>query len=149
MTRKYLIAGLLACLTASLPCNTMANEADPAVQANARRMQLVIQVSDNDAAKWNLALNNARNIQSELGRANADIEIIVYGPGIAMLKMDSPVAVRVAEAGASGVKMVACQNTMATQKLSRDDMLPDIAYAKAGVLELAQRQRQGWAYIRP
>ena len=41
----------------------------------------VIQVSDNDPAKWNLALNNAKNVQAELGKDNADVEIVAYGPG--------------------------------------------------------------------
>jgi len=47
----------------------------------------VIQVSDGDQSKWNLALNNARNIQTDLGVANVDIEIVAYGPGIGMLKL--------------------------------------------------------------
>ena len=50
-----------------------------------------MQVSDGDAAKWNLALNNANNLQADLGAANVDIEIVAYGPGIGMLKSDSAV----------------------------------------------------------
>ena len=46
-----------------------------------KRNRVVIQVSDADPAKWNLALNNARNMQTDLGAANVDIEIVAYGPG--------------------------------------------------------------------
>jgi hypothetical protein len=109
----------------------------------------LIQVSDNDAQKWNLALNNARNMQDDLGPEATDLEIVVYGPGIGMLKSDSPVAKRVAEALGRGVKVVACENTMKAQKLTYDDMLPDIGYVQAGVVELMQKQQQGYAYIRP
>jgi len=112
--------------------------------------RMVIQVSDNDPQKWNLALNNARNVQDDLGGPEAtELEIVVYGPGIGMLKSDSPVAKRVADALKSGVKVVACENTMRSQKLSYPDMLPDIGYVTAGVVELMKRQQQGWAYIRP
>jgi len=100
-------------------------------------------------AKWNLALNNARNIQADLGAANVDIEIVAYGPGIGMLKLDSPVANRVDEANAAGVKVMACENTMKGQKLARSDMLGSVGYVNAGVVEIMQRQQQGWAYIRP
>jgi hypothetical protein len=55
-----------------------------------RRHGIVIQVSDNDPAKWNLALNNAKNLQDDVGAANVDIEIVAYGPGIGMLKLESP-----------------------------------------------------------
>jgi len=111
--------------------------------------KVVIQVSDNDPAKWNLALNNARNLQADLGRDNVEIEIVAYGPGLGMLKTDSAVANRVEETLGAGTKIVACENTMAAQKVARDDMLPKIGYVKAGVVELMQKQQQGWAYLRP
>lgn len=119
------------------------------VQPAAQRSKVVIQVSDSDPAKWNLALNNARNIQADLGAANVDIEIVAYGPGIGMLKFDSPVASRIGEAGAAGVKVMACENTMKGQKLVRSDMLDGIGYVAAGVVEIMQRQQQGWSYLRP
>jgi uncharacterized protein len=122
-----------------------------AVQAQqaATRSRVVFQVSDGETTNWNLALNNVRNIQTELGAANVDIEIVAYGPGIAMLKLDSPVGNRIAEAAAAGVKIVACENTMHGQHLSRSDMLNGIGYVSAGVVEIMQRQQQGWSYIRP
>ena len=120
-----------------------------AQQAAPQRAKVVIQVSDADQGKWNLALNNAKNIQTDLGAANVDVEIVAYGPGIGMLKMDSPVGGRVDEATSAGVKVIACENTMKGQKLTRADMLNGIGYVPAGVVELMSRQQQGWAYIRP
>jgi uncharacterized protein len=114
-----------------------------------QRSKVVIQVSDADPGKWNLALNNAKNIQSDLGAANVDIEIVTYGPGIDMLKLDSTVGGRVGEATKAGVKVIACENTMRGQKLTQADMLNGIGYVPAGVVELMSRQQQGWAYIRP
>lgn len=115
----------------------------------AQRNRVLIQVSDAEPAKWNLALNNAKNIQTDLGAANVDIEIVAYGPGIDMLKSDSIVGNRIAEAGKAGIKIVACENTMRGQKLTQPDMLTGIGYVPAGVVELMQRQQEGWAYIRP
>jgi hypothetical protein len=45
------------------------------------RPRVVLQMSEADPAKWNLALNNAKNIQTDLGAANVDIELVAYGPG--------------------------------------------------------------------
>lgn len=111
--------------------------------------KVVFQVSDADPAKWNLALNNAANVQTDLGRDNVAIEIVAYGPGIGMLKADSPAGARISSALASGVAVVACENTMKAQKLAREDMLPQIGYVPAGVTELMKRQQEGYAYIRP
>ena len=111
--------------------------------------RVVMQVSDADHAKWNLALNNARNLQADLGAANVAIEIVAYGPGIGMLKADSVVGNRIGEALGHGVKVAACENTMRGQKLQKSDMLDGIGYVAAGVVEIMQKQQDGWAYLRP
>ncbi len=118
-------------------------------QAPVSPNKVVFQVSDNDAGKWNLALNNARNVQQELGADKVQVEIVAYGPGIGMLKDDATTATRVTDAVKSGVVVVACENTMKGQKLTRADMNPAIGYAPAGVVEIMKRQAEGWAYIRP
>ena len=109
--------------------------------------KVVIQVSEGDPAKWNLALNNAKNVQKDL--KGAKIEIVAYGPGIGMLKADSEVANRVSEAVDSGMKVVACGNTMKGQKLTKEDMNAKVGYVQAGVVELMERQMEGYTYIRP
>lgn len=115
----------------------------------ATQTQVVFQVSDGDAAKWNLTLNNMHNLQVDLGHELADLELVVYGPGIGMLKIDSPVATRIADMLKSGVKIVACENTMKGMKLVHADMLADIGYVASGVVELVRKQQQGHIYIRP
>lgn len=136
-------AGLLALLLL-----TLGFAAAPVVHA-ADKQGVVIQVSDNDPAKWNLALNNAKNIQKDLGKDNVDIEIVAYGPGINMLKKDSEVGPRLDEVTLGGVAVSACQNTMKAQKLSEKDMHASVAYVPAGVIEIIKKQKAGWAYIRP
>jgi intracellular sulfur oxidation DsrE/DsrF family protein len=139
--RLFVQAGALAALALALP-GVLAQTA-PA------RSRLVIQMSDNDQAKWNLALNNAKNVQEDLGAANVDIEIVAYGPGINMIKLESPVGGRIADAMKAGVKVIACENTMHGQKLTKDDMAPNISYVPAGVTEIMKKQGEGWAYVRP
>jgi intracellular sulfur oxidation DsrE/DsrF family protein len=114
-----------------------------------QKQKVVIQVSDNDPAKWSLALNNARNVQQDLGKNNVEIEIVAYGPGLGMLKAESKVADRLAQALDNNVGLLACENTMTNTKVSRDEMYGGIAYVKAGVTHIMKRQQEGWAYIRP
>ena len=114
-----------------------------------QKQRVVIQVSDNDPAKWSLALNNAKNVQQDLGKDKVQIEIVAYGPGLGMLKAESKVADRLAQALDDNVGLLACENTMTNTKVSRNDMYGGIAYVKAGVTHIMKRQREGWAYIRP
>jgi intracellular sulfur oxidation DsrE/DsrF family protein len=113
------------------------------------KSKVVFQVSDGSPKAWNLALNNVKNVQANLGKENVDVEVVVYGPGIGMLKLDSEVGNRVDDAVKTGVKVVACENTMQGMKLTKDDMLPTIGYVPGGVIELMQKQKEGYSYIRP
>jgi intracellular sulfur oxidation DsrE/DsrF family protein len=124
---------------AAVALAAVVNAQQPAPPQN----RVVVQVSDADPAKWNLALNNARNLQADLGAKNVEIEIVAYGPGIGMLRSESIVGNRVGDALGAG------ENTMHAQKLVKADMLDGIGYVGAGVVEIMQRQQQGWAYLRP
>ena len=115
----------------------------------AAKQKVVFQVSDADPQKWNLALNNVRNVQEELGKDNVQIEIVAYGPGLGMLKRESKVQARLADALDNSVGLIACENTMHNTKTTKDDMYSGIGYTKAGVTHLMKRQAEGWAYIRP
>jgi len=127
--------GLVAVCTA-----TTASAADKAV----------FQVTENDPARWNLILGNVHNLQQGTAdTGGAEVEIVAFGPGIAMLKAGSPVAARISEALGDKVKVVACRNSMNAGKLTEADMLPDIGYVPSGVVEVMRKQQQGYAYIRP
>ena len=144
MKRQLLIKTALIALALGISgCGTIAQ------RTAATKTRVVFQVSDNDAGKWNLALNNAKNVQQELGADKVEIEIVAYGPGIGMLKADAVTNSRVMEATKSGIKVVVCENTMTVQKLTKADMNPVISYVPAGVVELMRLHSEGWAYIRP
>jgi intracellular sulfur oxidation DsrE/DsrF family protein len=114
----------------------------------AGRERAIFSVSDADPQKWSLTLGNIANAIEGIGVANADIELVVYGPGIAMLRKDSPVAERVAAALKSGVRVVACQNSMRGFHLDTADLVPGVGQVPSGVVELIRREHAGYAYVR-
>lgn len=144
--RLALVAILLALLGLALH---QANLGRMFGSATGKPHRLVMQVSDDDPKKWNLTLINARNVQREVGAQNVAIEIVVYGPAIEMLRIESEVGPGVDEAIKSGIKLVACENTMHGLHLTPADMLPDIGYTRTGVAYLMEKQEQGYAYVRP
>ena len=139
--RSLLVAGGAAVLAAVLPVAAQA-------QAQPARNRALFQVTDNDPARWNMILNNMTNLKEGVGSEGVEIELVAYGPGLLMLKADSPVKQRIADAVKSGVKVNACQNTMNGMKLTPADMQPEIGYVPSGVVEVMKKQQQGWAYIR-
>jgi uncharacterized protein len=120
----------------------------PFAQAQSKH-GVVIQVSDDSEKNWNQALNVVRNIQGEYGKDKIDIELVVFGHGAGLLKFDSPLANRIDDTLASGAHVVMCENTMKARQLTRADMHGKIGFVKAGVIEIIERQRQGWSVLRP
>jgi len=123
----------------------------PAVYAanSGQKTKIVIQVTDNNPAKWNLALNNAKNLQETFGKKNSTIEVVAYGPGLNMLKFDSSVSSRLEDIAAHGIKIAACGNTMKAMHLTLADLSPAVHEVPAGAVEIVRREREGYAYLHP
>lgn len=121
-----------------------------AAYADGAKHRVVLQVSDDDAKKWNLVLNVAENVQQAYGKDKVDIEIVAYGPGLKMLKSESKVAARLNKAQDSSISLYACANTMRKMKLTKGDLHPGMFIAAdGGVVHILQRQGEGWQAHRP
>ena len=110
---------------------------------------VVIQVSENDPAKWEMALINARNVRNAYGKKHMGIEIVAYGPGLNMFRADSSAAAGVEQAAKQGVKLLACGNTMAMTHTPRQALNRAVDVVPTGVVEIMQKQKEGYAYVRP
>jgi intracellular sulfur oxidation DsrE/DsrF family protein len=130
-----------ATVTASIAAETKVAVADTKATAQhkknaaVKKERVVLQVSDDSPKAY--------------GKDKVQVEVVAFGNGIGMLKMDSEVGNRIEETLQSGAHVYACQNTMRGRKLSKDDMLAKIGYVPAGIIEIINRQKQGWAVVRP
>jgi intracellular sulfur oxidation DsrE/DsrF family protein len=111
--------------------------------------RVVIQVSDDNPKTWNQALNVVRNVQAAYGKDKVDVELVAFGHGIGLLKADSTLANRIDDTLASGAHVYACENTMRGYKISKSEMHPKIGYVPAGVIEIVEKLKAGWAVLRP
>lgn len=140
--RAVLLAALLA------PCAGLTAPAGDAPAAREGAHRIVVQVSEGGEDYWRMALTNVITLRKELG-PDAAVEVITFGPGIGLLKLESALADRVGEAAHAGVQFYVCENTLRAQKLARADMLPDLRYVPAGAVTVVERQAEGYAYLRP
>lgn len=113
------------------------------------KYRVVFHVTEDNPQKWNIVLNNAGNIQKDLGKQNVQIEIVTHGPGIDMLKADSKVASRLAQALDNNIVLDACENTMRNAHVKKEDMYSGVSFVPSGVTHILKREQQGWLYLRP
>lgn len=137
----------LSAILAALALGALLSGPAAAQSSPGAKERVIVQVSTPEPRIWNQALNYVENLQELYGKDNVEIEIIALGWGIGLLKFDSPLATRVADATKRGAKLTACEVTMGRQKLTKQDMLPDIGYIPAGLGQIIKRQKEGWSYI--
>ena len=114
--------------------------------------KLVIQVSTDDPRTQSMALNNAVNVQKELGIDNVIIEIVAYGPGLSMLTPKSKASIRVPSLAMQNITFSACGNTMHSieEKTGKPVTLVEgVQIVQAGVVRIMELQEQGYSYVRP
>ena len=149
MKRFIAIAALAAAAIPGLAPVTPALADQAAATKPAKKYRIVMHISENNPQQWQLALNNAFAFQKNVGADNARIELVAIGPGLNMLKLDSKVADRITGALDRSIDIVACGETMKATKVAKADMIGGVRVVPGGLIEIVDRQRAGWAYIRP
>jgi intracellular sulfur oxidation DsrE/DsrF family protein len=137
-------AFLFILLASCLPLKTFAGSDAP--------HKIVIQVSTDDPRTQKIALNNAVNLQKHYGIDEVTIEIVAYGPGLAMLTKKGAQTDRIESLAMSDITFSACGNTMAAVHKKSGSMpvlLEGVNQVPAGVARIMELQEQGYAYVRP
>jgi intracellular sulfur oxidation DsrE/DsrF family protein len=117
-------------------------------QTSAPQHRVVFVITSPDPADWGGVLANIRNLRAGIKPETAQIELIAYSGGTAMLKKGSPVEKDILAAEADGAVVLACGNSMKHEQLTLADMVAGVAVTPSGVVELMRKQEQGWSYIK-
>ncbi len=98
---------------------------------------------------WAQAIVGAQNLLAAFGPAQVEIEVVVRGPGLAMLmKSDTEFADKLAALARQGVRFSVCGQTLAASHSTAQELLPFATVVDSGVGELVRRQESGWSYIK-
>ncbi len=114
--------------------------------------RVVLQISDREEEVQTRALNVASNLSKFYGPDQVDIEVVAFGPGISILYADSGQRERVSSLAASGVRFIACMNTVDTIERTtgaRPELVPSAIPVQAGVAHMIERNQQGYVLVRP
>jgi uncharacterized protein len=110
--------------------------------------KIVYDLGSSDTSAYSAVLRQINNVKkSEPG---ALIEVVVHGEAIAYLtKTQCPNTQGTTErAKLPGVEFTACQNSLNRKKIDKSELLPIVRVVPVAILELADKQQQGWSYIK-
>lgn len=97
--------------------------------------------------KWHLALENARNALND--QADAVVEVISNSEAVKFFARDYERPEIYSELLERGVKFNACRNALRGNDVPEDSIPAEVNVVSAGVVALAEKQNDGYAYIRP
>jgi intracellular sulfur oxidation DsrE/DsrF family protein len=116
--------------------------------------QFVFPITSDDENEISHVLSSASNVMKFYGPNKCEVAIVCYSRGIrAILKdahfFDKDIQKKVKSLMTYDVEFIACMNTLNTYKISKKEVLKGVLFVTAGIVELIERQRRGWTYIRP
>ncbi|WP_343208618.1 DsrE family protein [Anaerolentibacter hominis] len=115
-------------------------------------MKVLYHVDQRD--KWELTLGNVINMLAYGRENNAEfeIEVVANGPAVADLKeteaRKNGLHERLSQIGTE-TAVCACNNALRGQGILPEELLSFVKVVPAGVVEIAGKQQEGFAYIKP
>lgn len=114
--------------------------------------RLVLQLTDREPQKQALVLSVANNLLTHYGPDKIAIEVVAFGPGIDLLRAESPSRAKVDSLISQGVIFDVCMNTVDT--LEREtgkkvDLNPKAVKVQVGVGQILALTEKGYTLVRP
>jgi uncharacterized protein len=112
---------------------------------------LVLQLSDRAPDKQALVISVANNLLKAYGPDKIAIEVVAFGPGIDLLRAESPNRARIDSLVSQGVQFDICMNTVDT--LEREgkhvNINPKAVKVQVGVARILALTKKGYTLVRP
>ena len=100
-----------------------------------------------DTLQQKAIVNQLKNMTTHW--PNAKYEVVIHSMGLAFVMSEKSKqigAIKVLKA--KGVRFLVCENTMKSQKVTKDQLIPEVEYVPVGIAEIVEKQEQGWSYIK-
>lgn len=137
----------LFAISNTLTAETELAKPKPAID-NPRK--IIFSIDSAEPKAINHVLSTVNNVMKFYRPENTEVVVVAYSQGIkALLKRDNKeIRTRIEALMTYDVEFIACENSMRTLKIDKKALLEDISYATAGIVEIIERQLEGYTYIK-
>lgn len=101
--------------------------------------------------KWNLLLNNVKNLllSYDNSPSSISVEVLANSEAVKGYIYSSDLVDKLRIFSQEDVTFAACNNALMGMNISREQILPFVRVVPVGVRELIEKQQEGYAYIKP
>lgn len=109
--------------------------------------KIIFQLTDGDAGVHQKFIRQLNNILQ--AAPNAKIEVVTHGMGIDLLKLEqNTFEDELLALSKKGILFVICENTLKQRGMQKNQFLSLAGFVPSAILELVQKQENGWIYIK-
>lgn len=102
-----------------------------------------------EPSKWDLLLRNVRNLIKAADPKVSEIEVLANSEAVGFYASPNGDGELMKELALAGVRFVACSNALGGMEITRERLPRFVEVVPVGVIELIEKQNQGFAYIKP
>lgn len=125
-------------------------EAFSGAKATLKNYKALYVLNSGDEKKISGTLKNIRNVLEDPRlKGKLELELIVFGDGVAVYEKTGPFEERLKDLHSKGVILAQCENTIKERKINKNSLLSFISYVPTANGEIIIRQYQGWATVHP
>lgn len=120
----------------------------------------------NESVRWQRVLVNISNFVNDVGQESTDIEVVANGEAVSVFRnkcllaesnaqgrscgtVDGTLMDQMKKLSWMGIKFVVCRNALKAQSIDESSLPDFVAVVPAGITEIARKQAEGYAYIKP
>jgi intracellular sulfur oxidation DsrE/DsrF family protein len=101
----------------------------------------------NDTLQQKAIVNQLTNLTNHW--PNAKYEVVIHSMGLPFVMSSKSKQIQAIKAlRAKGVRFLVCENTLKSQKVTKDQLITEVEYVPVGIAEIVEKQEQGWTYIK-
>lgn len=102
-----------------------------------------------EPSKWDLLLRNVQNLTKAADPKISEIEVLANAEAAGSYASPNSGGKLMKELALAGVRFAACNNALKGMKITREQLPRFVEVVPVGVIELIEKQNQGFAYIKP
>jgi len=112
--------------------------------------KIVFSIDTVDDIEVNHVISTVNNVIKFYRPENTEVVVVVYSQGVKILRKDSDRATRkrIEALMTYDIEFVACENSLRTLGIKNKELIEDLSYGTAGIVEIIERKLKGFVYIK-
>ena len=112
--------------------------------------KIVFSIDSFNDIKANHVISTVNNVIKYYGPENTEVVIVMYSQGVRNLLKSGDIEIRkrIESLMTYDIEFVACENSLRTLGIKKKQLIDDLSFGTAGIVEIIERQLRGYVYIK-